>query len=258
TAIAYETVTGPGGSVPLLAPMSQVAGRLSVQAGAHHLEKHAGGRGVLLGGIPGVRPARVVIIGGGSVGAQAASVALGMGGDTVLLDINPQVMEGLERAFQGRLRTVYSTPQALAAELAGADLVIGAVYVTGARAPRLVTRAHLKSMKPGAVLVDVAIDQGGCAETSRPTTHGDPVFVEEGVVHYCVANMPGAVPRTSTLGLTNVTLPRVLALAGKGLKALEDDPGLADGLNIEGGKVRHRAVAESTGLPFEPWPGVKA
>jgi alanine dehydrogenase len=253
TAIAYETVTAPDGSLPLLAPMSQVAGRMAVQAGAHALEIHQGGRGVLLAGIPGVRPARVAILGGGSVGSHAAQMAVGLGADTVLLDVRAEVLARLDLVWRGRLKTVHSSPHALEEELRQADLVIGAVLVAGARAPRLITRKLLREMQPGAVLVDVAIDQGGCCETSHPTTHQEPTFVEEGVVHYCVANMPGAVARTSTLGLTNATFPSVMRLAERGLAALADDPGLAAGLNVSAGKVRHAAVAQALGLPHVPF-----
>ena len=254
TAIAYETVQLPGGALPLLAPMSEVAGRMSIQVGAWALEKHNGGRGVLIGGIPGVRPARVVILGGGSVGANAAQMAVGLGGDVALLDINAERLGQLDLAFQGRLKTIVSTPYALAGELREADLVVGAVLLPGARAPHLVTREHLRTMRPGAVIVDVAIDQGGCVETSRPTTHDDPTFVEEGVVHYCVTNMPGAVARTSTMGLTNATLPYALRLAEHGLGALERDSALAAGLNVHAGKIRHPAVAEAMGVKPEPFP----
>ncbi|MEE8436569.1 MAG: alanine dehydrogenase [bacterium] len=253
SAIAYETVTGVGGGLPLLTPMSAVAGRLAVQAGARCLEKHMGGRGVLLGGIAGVRPGRVMILGGGTVGANAAQMAVGLGADVVLLDNNPDVLAQLELSFQGRLKTVFSTHHALAAELEAADLMIGAVLAPGGLAPKLVTRAMVASMRPGSAVVDVAIDQGGCLETSRPTSHADPTYIEEGVVHYCVANIPGAVPHTSTIGLTNATYPYLLALADGGLDALRDDPGLAAGLNVHRGRVRHRAVAEATGLPFEPY-----
>ncbi|MCZ6647406.1 MAG: alanine dehydrogenase [SAR324 cluster bacterium] len=254
SAIAYETVQLPGGGLPLLAPMSEVAGRMSIQVGAWALEKHNGGRGVLIGGIPGVRPAKVVILGGGSVGSNAARMALGLGGDVVLLDIDAARLAQLDLAFQGRLKTLVSTPYALREELSGADLVVGAVLVAGARAPRLVTREHLGRMPAGAVIVDVAIDQGGCVETSRPTTHDDPLFVEEEVVHYCVANIPGAVARTSTLGLTNATLPYALKLAESGLGALERDSALAAGLNVHQGKIRHPAVAEAMSESAEPFP----
>ena len=253
TAIAYETVQTDDGALPLLAPMSEVAGRMAIQVGAATLEKHHGGRGMLIGGIPGVRPAKVVIVGGGSVGANAAQMAVGMGGDTVLLDINQQRLAQLDLIFQGRLKTLVSNSYVLQEELREADLVVGAVLVAGARAPNLVRREDLKTMRPGSVIVDVAIDQGGCVETSRPTTHDAPTFVEEGVVHYCVANMPGAVARTSTLGLTNATLPYMLRLAKDGIAALADDPALAAGLNVHQGKLRHRAVAEALGMAHEPF-----
>lgn len=243
TAIAYETVQAPDGSLPLLVPMSQVAGRMSIQVGADVLLRHHGGRGVLLSGIPGVRPAKVVILGAGIVGSNAAQVAVGLGADVAVLDVNARVLARLDEVYRGRLKTIVSSPHAIAEEVREADLVIGAVLVTGARAPRLVTREMVRSMPRGAVIVDVSIDQGGCVETSRPTTHADPTFVEEGVVHYCVTNMPGAVARTSTLGLTNATLPYVLRLAEGGLKVLTSDSSLAAGLNIQGGKVRHPAVA---------------
>jgi len=253
TAIAYETVALPDGSLPLLAPMSEVAGRMSVQVGAHSLEIHQGGRGVLLGGIPGVRPAEVLILGGGTVGRHAAQMAVGMGADVVLMDIRADVLSRMDQQYRGRLKTVFSSAHALEEELPRADLVIGAVLVAGATAPHLVTRAHLRSMRRGAVIVDVAIDQGGCCETSRPTTHQDPTYVEEGVLHYCVTNIPGAVARTSTLGLTNATLPYALKLAHRGLGALEEDPALAHGLNVSGGKIRHPSVAESLGKPLAPY-----
>ena len=204
-------------------------------------------------GIPGVRPARVLILGGGAVGSHAAQVAVGMGADVVLMDLKAEVLGRLDLVYRGRLKTVFSTAHALEEELAGADLVIGAVLVAGAKAPRLITRQHLRRMQPGAVIVDVAIDQGGCCETSRPTSHQDPTFVEEGVVHYCVTNMPGAVPRTSTLGLTNATLPYLLKLADHGLQALRGDPALALGLNLSGGYIRHRAVAAALGKPVAPF-----
>ena len=251
TAIAYETVTGPGNSLPLLKPMSQVAGRMSVQAGANALEKEHGGRGVLLGGVPGVMPGRVAIIGGGVVGFNAALVATGMGADVTILDRNPDVLERLGIHFESRAKTLFASRANIAKSVAGADLVIGAVLVPGAAAPRLVTRDMLATMKPGAVLVDVAIDQGGCFETSRPTTHADPTFVVDGIVHYCVANMPGAVARTSTYALNNVTLPHTLDIANQGWKAaLKANPHLAAGLNVHAGKVTCEAVAEALGLEY--------
>jgi alanine dehydrogenase len=253
TAIAYETVTGPNNSLPLLKPMSQVAGRMSVQAGASALEKEHGGRGILLGGVPGVMPGKVAVIGGGVVGFNAAQVAVGMGADVTILDRDPEVLERLGIHFESRAKTRFSNRANIAACVAEADLVIGAVLVPGAAAPKLVTRDMLKTMKPGAVLVDVAIDQGGCFETSHPTTHSHPTFVVDGIVHYCVANMPGAVARTSTYALNNVTLPHVLAIAGLGWKeALRANPHLAAGLNIDAGKVTHEAVARDLGYVPEP------
>lgn len=253
TAIAYETVTGPGNSLPLLKPMSQVAGRMSIQAGATALEKAHGGRGVLLGGVPGVLPARVVVIGGGVVGFNAAQMAVGMGAEVTILDRDPAVLERLDSHFEGRVRTLYSGRSALAAEVEHADLVIGAVLVPGAAAPRLVTREMLGTMKPGAVLVDVAIDQGGCFETSRATTHADPTYVIDGIVHYCVANMPGAVARTSTYALNNVTLPHALKIADLGWQAaLRADPNLAAGLNVHDGKVTCEPVARDLGYDYVP------
>jgi alanine dehydrogenase len=253
TAIAYETVTGRDGSLPLLKPMSQVAGRMSVQAGASALEKGNGGRGILLGGVPGVLPGKVAVIGGGVVGFNAAQVAAGMGADVTILDRNPEALERLAIHFESRAKTRFSNRANIAASVAEADLVIGAVLVPGAAAPRLVTRDMLRTMKRGAVLVDVAIDQGGCFETSRPTTHSDPTFVVDGIVHYCVANMPGAVARTSTYALNNVTLPHVLDIAEQGWKrALQADPHLAAGLNVHAGAVVHPAVAQA--LDYEPAP----
>ncbi len=253
TAIAYETVTGPGNTLPLLKPMSQVAGRMSIQAGASALEKANGGRGVLLGGVPGVLPGKVVVIGGGVVGFNAAQMAVGLGADVTILDRDPEVLERLDSHFQGRARTLYSGRAALAAEVAEADLVIGAVLVPGAAAPKLVTRAMLGTMKPGSVLVDVAIDQGGCFETSRPTTHTDPTYIVDGIVHYCVANMPGAVARTSTYALNNVTLPHVLRIADLGWQeALKANPHLAAGLNVHAGQVTYEAVAKELGYAFVP------
>ncbi len=243
TAIAYETLQAPDGSLPLLVPMSQVAGRMSIQVGADVLLRHHGGRGVLLSGIPGVRPAKVVILGAGIVGSNAAQIAVGLGADVAVLDLNARVLARLDEVYRGRLKTLVSSSHAIAEEVRDADLVIGAVLVTGAKAPRLVTREVVRTMPKGSVIVDVAIDQGGCVETSRPTTHADPTYIEEGVVHYCVTNMPGAVARTSTLGLTNATLPYVLRLADGGLKALNTDSGFAAGLNVQAGKIRHPAVA---------------
>ncbi len=251
TCIAYETVTDDKGGLPLLAPMSQVAGRLSIQAGAHCLERAHGGEGILLGGVPGVAPAKVLVIGGGVVGANAIMMALGMGADVTVLDRNVDVLRGLARQFGPALKTIYSTRAALLEYVLGADMVVGAVLVVGAEAPKLVTAEMVKRMRPGSVLVDVAIDQGGCFETSRPTTHAEPTYVVDGVVHYCVANMPGAVPRTSTYALNNVTLPYALALAGRGpRKALLDNPNFLQGLNVCGGKVTYRAVANDLGYEF--------
>ena len=249
--IAYETVTSPRGGLPLLAPMSQVAGRMSVQSGAHCLEKAQGGRGVLLGGVPGVAPAKVVILGGGVVGTNAAVVALGMGADVTILEKNTERMEELVARFGTAIKTIYSTQGAVEDECAAADLVIGGVLIPGAAAPKLVTRAMLKDWKAGSVLVDVAIDQGGCAETSKATTHADPTYVVDGVIHYCVANMPGGVARTSTYALNNVTLPFALAIANKGWKkALADDAHLKNGLNVANGKVTYKAVAEDLGYSY--------
>ncbi|WP_028298963.1 alanine dehydrogenase [Oceanospirillum beijerinckii] len=251
TAIAYETVTDDHGGLPLLAPMSEVAGRLSVQAGARCLEKSMGGCGVLLGGVPGVEPAHVTIIGGGVVGENAARMAIGLGAEVTILDRSIPKMRELDARFQGQCKTLFSTKESLLACIRRSDLVIGAVLVPGAAAPKLITRQMLKQMMPGSVLVDVAIDQGGCFETSRATTHDNPVYTEEGIVHYCVANMPGAVARTSTLALTNATLPFVLALADKGWQhALKDDKHLMNGLNIHAGQVTNQAVTQSLGYAY--------
>ena len=251
TCIAYETVTDGKGGLPLLAPMSQVAGRLSIQAGAHCLERAHGGVGILLGGVPGVAPAKVVVIGGGVVGFNAIMMALGMGADVTVLDRNVDVLRGLSRQFGPALKTLYSTRAALVEQVLDADLVVGAVLVVGAEAPKLVTAEMVKGMRPGSVLVDVAIDQGGCFETSRPTTHADPTYVVDGVVHYCVANMPGAVPRTSTYALNNVTLPYALALAHRGPReALLQNPNFLQGLNVHRGMVTYGAVAKDLGYEF--------
>ncbi|WP_420465381.1 alanine dehydrogenase [Panacagrimonas sp.] len=253
TAIAYETVRDAGGSLPLLAPMSEVAGRMAVQAGAHALEKAQGGSGMLLGGVPGVAPAEVLILGGGVVGYNAARMAVGLGARVTVVDRSLPRLQWLDERFEGRLITLYSTRDTVETLLERADLVIGAVLIPGASAPRLVQRADLARMRRGAVLVDVAIDQGGCFETSRPTTHDAPSYVEQGVVHYCVANMPGAVARTSTFALTNATLPCVLALADRGVaRALLDDAHLREGLNVHRGQVTHAAVAASLGLDHQP------
>ena len=249
--IAYETVTSSAGALPLLAPMSEVAGRMSIQAGATALEKSHGGRGVLLAGVPGVAPAKVVILGGGVVGLNAAQMAVGLGSDVTVIDRSIDVLRRIDARFGGAVKTLYSTQAAIEAEALEADLVIGAVLVAGAAAPKLIERALLQRMKRGAVLVDVAIDQGGCFETSRPTTHDKPTYEVDGIVHYCVANMPGAVARTSTLALNNATLPFVLALADHGWKkALREDAHFRNGLNIAAGKVTHRAVAEALGLAY--------
>jgi len=251
TCIAYETVTSNSGSLPLLKPMSEVAGRMSVQVGAHYLEKEQGGRGVLLGGVPGVAPARVAILGGGISGVNAAQMAVGMRADVTIYDISNDRLAELDMFFSSQIKTQYASKAAIAQAVKNAHLVIGAVLVPGAAAPKLVTREMLKTMKRGSVLVDIAIDQGGCFETSRPTTHDDPVFVEEGVIHYCVANMPGAVARTSAFALNNATLPFVLRLAKLGAEgAMAADPHLAAGLNVSGGQIRHKAVADALGLSF--------
>ena len=251
TCIAYETVTGPNNGLPLLAPMSEVAGRMAIQAGAHNLEKAQGGNGVLLGGVPGVEPAKVLVIGGGVVGTNAARMAMGMGADVTLLDRDLRRLKELDMVFGGRLKTVYSTKEAVERYALEADLVVGAVLIPGAAAPRLISRDLVRRMKRGAVMVDVAIDQGGCFETSRPTTHQDPTFVVDGVVHYCVANMPGGVARTSTIALTNATLPYAVQLARKGVvQALKDDEHLRNGLNVHAGQVTHRAVAEALGYEY--------
>lgn len=252
-AIAYETVTDKQGRLPLLAPMSEVAGRMSIQCGAHYLEKAQGGRGVLLCGVAGVAPAKVVVLGGGVVGGNAARVAAGMGADVVILDKSVARLGELDREFNGRVRTLYATSEAIEDQVLSADLVIGAVLVPGDAAPRLVTKAMLPKMKRGSVIVDVAIDQGGCVETARPTTHADPVYTVDGVIHYCVANMPGGVARTSTFALNNATLPYALAIATKGWRqALADDAGLANGLNVAEGAIAHAAVAHALGVPCTP------
>lgn len=251
TCIAYETVTDAQGRLPLLAPMSEVAGRMAIQVGAGCLEKARGGRGVLLGGVPGVAPGKVVILGGGVVGSQATAMAVGLGADVTVLDRSLDALRRLDAQFGNRIVTLYSTGTALREQVLAADLVIGSVLIPGAAAPRLVTAEMVRQMKPGAVLVDVAIDQGGCAETSRPTTHAEPTYVVDEVVHYCVANMPGGVARTSTLALNNATLPFVLALAGKGTRrALEEDTHLRNGLNIAAGQVCNAGVAQAHGLDW--------
>lgn len=250
TCIAYETVTDARGGLPLLVPMSEVAGRMSVQVGAHCLEREQGGAGVLLGGLPGVPGGHVTVLGGGTAGTQAATVAVGLGAHVTVLDRSLPRLRELDRLFGGQVDTLYSTAEAIEDTLSGTDLLIGAVLVAGATAPKLVRRKMLRRMRPGSVLVDIAIDQGGCCETSRPTTHAEPTYVEEGVVHYCVTNMPGAVARTSTLALCHATLPFVRALAEWGWRdAMQADRHLANGLNIQAGRVTHPAVAASLDLP---------
>lgn len=250
-AIAYETVTDDRGGLPLLAPMSEVAGRMSIQAGAHALEREAGGRGVLLGGVPGVPPAKVVVLGGGVVGMNALRMALGLEADVTVLDKSLPRLKELDLAFAPALKTRYATTDAVEESVLAADLVIGAVLIPGGAAPKLVTREMIRAMKRGTVVVDVSIDQGGCFETSRPTTHSNPTYVVDDVVHYCVTNMPGAVARTSTFALNNATLPFTLALADKGYRgALEADPHLREGLNVLAGKVTYKAVASAHGLEY--------
>lgn len=251
TAIAYETVTGPNNSLPLLAPMSEVAGRLAIQAGAHALEKAQGGNGTLLGGVTGVAPAKVLIIGGGVVGTNAAEIATGMGADVTILDRSLTRLSQLDKELSGRVKCLYSTAQAIEQYALKADMVVGAVLLPGAAAPKLIDRDLIKRMRPGSVVVDVAIDQGGCFETSKATTHQDPTYVVDEVVHYCVANMPGAVPRTSTFALNNATLPFSIALADKGYKqALLDDANLMEGLNVHESKVTYKAVADVLGYEY--------
>ena len=251
TCIAYETVTDQTGGLPLLKPMSQVAGRMSIQAGATALEKSHGGRGVLLGGVPGVMPGKVVVIGGGVVGFNAAQMAVGLGADVTILDRDPATLERLGMYFQSQAKTRFSNRVNLADSVADADLVIGAVLIPGAAAPKLITREMLATMKPGSVLVDVAIDQGGCFETSKATTHQDPIYVVDGIVHYCVANMPGGVARTSTYALNNVTLPHALRIADKGwVEALKADPHLKNGLNVWNGEITCEPVAQDLGYRY--------
>jgi alanine dehydrogenase len=248
TCIAYETVTDDKGGLPLLRPMSEVAGRMSVHVGAHYLEKAQGGRGELLGGVPGVAPAKVAILGGGVAGVHAAQMAMGLRADVTIFDISTTRLADLDQQFEGRVKTAFASRAAVEAGVAESSLVIGAVLIPGASAPKLVTRQMLRAMKRGSVVVDIAIDQGGCFETSRPTTHDAPVFLEEGVIHYCVANMPGAVARTSTLALDNATLPYVLKLAEGVEAALSESVNLRHGLNVARGGIRHSAVAEALGL----------
>ncbi len=251
--IAYETVTSPRGGLPLLTPMSEVAGRMAIGVGASYLEKERGGMGILLGGVPGVAPAKITVLGGGVAGRNAARMAVGSGARVYALDRSLDVLRNLEAELGARVVTVYSSRDAVEQHVLSADLVIGAVLVPGAAAPKLVSRELVQRMKPGAVIVDIAIDQGGCFETSRPTTHADPTYLEHGVVHYCVTNMPGAVPRTSTYALNNATLPFVLALADKGWRrALGEDPHLCAGLNVAGGRITHPEVARALGRPYFP------
>lgn len=251
-AIAYETVTDNHGGLPLLAPMSEVAGRMAIQAGAHSLEKAQGGLGTLLGGVPGVAPGKVVIIGGGVVGVNAARMAMGLGADVTVLDRSLNRLKELDELYGPQLKTLYSNADTIETEVTQADLVVGAVLIPGAAAPKLVTKDHLKKMKKGAVLVDVAIDQGGCFETSKATTHQEPTYVIDNVVHYCVANMPGGVARTSTFALTNATLPFVINLANKGYKkALQDDAHLKAGLNVHRGQITYKAVADDLGYDYQ-------
>ena len=259
TAIAYETIRDPKGNLPLLTPMSEVAGRMSIQEGAKYLERPEEGRGILLAGVPGVAPAEVAILGGGIVGSNAAKVAAGLGASVRILDVNLDRLRYLDDIMPANVTTLYSDRHTILESIERADLVIGAVLIPGARAPRLVRRDDLARMKPGAVIVDVAIDQGGCIETSRPTTHRDPTYLVDGIVHYCVTNMPGAVGRTSTYALCNVTLPYLLQLAGKGWRAVAARlPGVAEGINIDGGRVTNEAVAATFGLPFSPWDAAMA
>lgn len=250
TGIAYETVEDTHGRLPLLEPMSEVAGRMAVQVVAHFLEKHEGGRGMLLGGVPGVQPAHVVVLGGGTVGTHAAKMALGMGATVTLLDVNLERLRYLDDVMHGRFNTLYSNAANIRDIVTRADAVIGSVLITGARAPMLVTREMLPTMPRGSVIVDVAVDQGGCVETTHPTTHSDPTYVVDGVVHYGVANMPGAVPRTSSLALSNATLRYVLRLADEGIAALHDDPGFMKGLNTHAGRLTYEGVAEAFNMPY--------
>lgn len=258
-AVAYETVQLPNGTLPLLTPMSEVAGRMSVQVGAHYLEKANGGSGTLLGGIPGVPGARVVVVGGGVVGANAAQMALGMGANVIIVDRSLDRLRQLDSVLHGRVNLLASNTENIAASVAEADLVIGAVLLPGAKAPKLVSAEMIGSMRPGSVVVDVAIDQGGCIATAHPTTHSHPTYLVEGVVHYCVTNMPGAVPRTSTIGLSNATLPYGLLLADYGLEgAIARDPALAFGVNVLNGEITYRGVAEAFGLEYTPLPDAVA
>jgi alanine dehydrogenase len=253
TAIAYETIEAKDGTLPMLKPMSEIAGRMSVQIGARYLEKTQGGRGLLLAGVPGVEPGKVVVLGAGVVGSAATRIAVGMGAQVTVINLDLERLRALDELYRGRIVTRASTQAAIDESVMAADLVIGAVLVPGARAPQLVSRGLLARMKPGAVVVDVAVDQGGCFETTKPTTHSDPVYVVDGVLHYCVANMPGIVPRTSTVALTNATLPYLLRLASQGVEeAVRADAGLAKGVNLSGGKITCRGVADAHGLRFDP------
>lgn len=253
TAIAYETTESKDGSLPMLKPMSEIAGRMSVQIGAQYLEKIHGGRGVLLGGVPGVEPGRVVVLGAGIVGSSATRIAVGMGAQVTVINLDIERLRYLDDQYQSRIVTRAVSPATIEEAVCSADLVIGAVLVPGAKAPKLVSRSLVSRMKPGSVIVDVSVDQGGCVETTRPTTHSDPVYAVDGVVHYCVANMPGIVPRTSTYALTTATLPFLLRIASDGVdRAIRSYPGLAKGVNLKDGKIVHRGVAEAHGLPFTP------
>jgi len=253
TAIAYETIKDRKGTLPLLTPMSEIAGKMSIQEGAKYLEKPMMGRGILLGGVPGVAPANVVVLGGGIVGTNAAKVAAGLGANVVIMDINLERLRYLDDVMPANVHTIYSDPATIRDHIRQADLVVGAVLIPGAKAPRLVTKSDLKDMKNGSVIVDVAIDQGGCIETARPTTHQQPTYVVDGVVHYCVTNMPGAVGRTSTIALCNATLPYALKIANKGYeKAAAEDPGFAEGINMVGGRVTNSAVADAMHMPCQP------
>jgi alanine dehydrogenase len=253
TAIAYETTEAKDASLPMLKPMSEIAGRMSIQIGAQYLEKIHGGRGVLLGGVPGVEPGRVVVLGAGVVGAAAVRMAVGLGAQVTVINLDIERLRALDDQYHGRIVTRAASSTAIEEAVWSADLVIGAVLVPGAKAPKLVSRAMVSRMRPGSVIVDVSVDQGGCIETTKPTTHSDPVYLVDGVIHYCVANMPGIVPRTSTYALTNATMPYLVRLASEGVeRAIHSDPGLAKGVNLKEGKVTHLGVAESHGLPFTP------
>lgn len=252
-AIAYETIKDKRGTLPLLTPMSEIAGKMSIQEGAKYLERPMMGRGILLGGVPGVAPAHVVVLGGGVVGTNAAKVAAGLGANVIIMDINLERLRYLDDVMPANVHTIFSDPQTIRDQLTQADLVVGAVLIPGAKAPRLVTRPDLSTMKNGGVIVDVAIDQGGCVETARPTTHQNPTYIVDGVLHYCVANMPGAVGRTSTIALCNATLPYALKIANRGHeKAAAEDPGFAEGINMAGGRITNAAVAESMHMQYQP------